>query len=202
MRDAMNHQLLLALFLGGFTVLVLYYDRKRDLLRDLTEIKPKPYSFARVQMAWWSVIILSAFAAVVFSTLAIPKLDDTILILMGIGIGTTGIARTVDVSDIMHNRRRTQDDGTDGFLLDLLSDNNGASISRFQAIAFNVIFGVWFVVVVWHNLGQVPLPEQIIPKIDATNLVLLGIGSGGYLALKTMENKSMEAMGNKNKKPK
>jgi hypothetical protein len=185
----MTHQIVFAFFLLVFTILVLGCNFVASLLRDISTADPKPYSFARVQMAWWSIIVLSAFAAITFSTLRLPVLDDATLVLLGIGLATTGIARTVDVSDIAAARTRAQDSDSQGPLLDILSDKDGASISRFQAIAFNVILGIWYVIKVFNGLGQDPI-DQFLPKLEPNHLVLLGISSSGYLGVKMMENKS------------
>lgn len=186
----MEHQLLFALFLAVFAFLVIHFDKKSGLLRDTSTAEKKPFSFSRVQMAWWSIIILSAFASVICLTFKIPSLDNSTLILLGIGIATTGIGRTVDVSDMTLQRERGQDLESEGFWLDLLSDKDGASISRFQAIAFNIVFGIWFITLVSHGLGQVPIiVEKVIPSLEPNHLILLGLGSGGYLAVKTTENK-------------
>jgi len=196
----MNYQHLFAFFLAGFTLLLYLYNRKSNILRDLilatnrdeSKEDPRPFSFARVQLAWWSIIILSAYASAAIATRDLPLLDSSALILLGIGVATKGFAGAIDVSDKMLNRlskKHVQKKEHRTFLLDLMSDKNGASISRFQAIAFNLIIGVWFIIKVWNGLGDYPVVGQVIPTIDANNLALMGISSGGYLGVKTQENK-------------
>src|SRR5689334_826001 len=94
-------------FWGIFIVLaiiIIICDRKFDLLRDSSKVKPQPYSWSRVQLAWWSVIILSAFITILLETGNIPTLNMSTIILLGISAGTTAMAKAIDVSDASNPR--------------------------------------------------------------------------------------------------
>jgi hypothetical protein len=134
---------------------------------------------------------------------------------LGISAGTLATAKLTDNSDAANpNITRTQDDESKGFLNDILSDENGISIHRFQAVVFNVIIGLWFVQQFLCNLKgfhqcsvvctDCHFPacldcvldvtkkgiDSLIPDISNNNLILIGLSAGTYAALKTTENKT------------
>ena len=174
------------------TAAILYCDRKYSLLRDSSNAAVKPYSFSDVQLAWWMTIVLSSFITILLLKLNIPTFRDSTLILIGITGATKIAANAVDVSDQSNPAIiRHQDSGNDSFLLDILSDADGVSIHRLQTVIFNFVFGLWFIGTVLYQLknffGSIDL---IIPDITNNNLILLGLSSGTYAALKTTENKN------------
>jgi len=71
---------------------------------------------------------------------------------------------------------------SEGFLLDVLSDNSGVNFHRFQALAWTVVLGFIFVGHVYRDLAM--------PQFSETLLGLMGISSGTYLSLKIPENSS------------
>lgn len=177
------------------TLLVLFLNARYGMLRDESIlVKRKPYSFARTQLTWWTVIILSSFIAVLFAKGEIPTLNGSILILLGISVTTTVAARLTDISDNTNIARDqiSQNEPGQNFFLDILSDKNGVSISRLQSLIFNLAIGGWFVYKILENLVTSPQPglDHLFPLIEPNNLILLGISSGTYAALKTTENKS------------
>lgn len=168
-----------------------YLDLKHDLLRDQSTASHKPWSFARTQLAWWTLIIVSAFVAILIKCNTAPHLTSSALILLGISAATATGARLIDVSDMKQDdiAARHQDIASEGFLIDLISSQNGASIHRLQALVFNLAYGVWMIVAVVNNLNNGVACDLIIPNMDANALILLGISSGTYAVLKTPENK-------------
>lgn len=176
----------------GLLVLIVYLDEKRGMLRDISIALRKPYSFGRVQLAWWTMIVIASFVAVLSIGKGTPKLDPSTLVLLGISSVTTAAARVIDVSDESNRAiRRSQDEGGDWFFPDILSDAAGVSIHRLQSVLFNSVIGIWFVTAVTYNLahptGNI---DNIMPVLKDGDLILLGLSSGTYAALKTMENKS------------
>jgi hypothetical protein len=167
------------------TILVVFLGS--NMLKDKSDAMRKPYSFARVQLTWWSLIVLACFITIV-ATRGIPTFDASTLILLGISSATTAAARVVDASDKSNGKTRIQDQNSQNILLDILSDENGVSIHRFQTVIFNLTFGIWFLCQVYSNLSASDV-NAIMPVITTNNLVLLGLSSGTYAALKTNENK-------------
>src|SRR6266542_566320 len=139
-----------------FTLLfvIIIFDKKYCMLRDISKAPGhQPYSWSRVQLAWWTVIVLSSFIAILILHGKAPSLNSSTVILLGISAATTATARVIDMSDMDKiNAYRHQDDFGKFFFLDILSDQNGVSVHRFQTIVFNAAFGVWFIHAVLHNL--------------------------------------------------
>jgi hypothetical protein len=191
-------------------VLVAWLDRRYCMLRDLTTVKThQPYSWSRVQLAWWSVIILSSFITVFFSKGVAPNLHMSTVILLGISSATTVTAMAIDVSDQQQQEiYRHQNQFGKNFFLDILSDPSGVSMNRLQTLAFNTVFGIWFISVVLNNMHadcsayqnltdkivsaacQANPIDYVMPDISNNNLILLGLSSATYAAVKTTENKS------------
>jgi len=66
-----------------------------------------------------------------------------------------------------------------GFLLDLVSDDNGVSFHRFQILAWTLVLGIIFIAEVFTNLKM--------PEFSETLLALMGVSSGTYLGFKFPE---------------
>lgn len=176
------NQLIFFLTLIVLLLLIIYLDRKYKLLRDISTSEQRPYSYSRVQLAWWTWIIITSFITILFANGGtLPILDSSTLILLGISAGTTSIANIIDVSDVA-DKTRHQDQGGKNFLYDIIDDSNGASIHRLQAVLFNIIFGIWMLIMVYNKMEN-------IPPIENSCLVLLGISAGTYSVIKTSENK-------------
>lgn len=73
---------------------------------------------------------------------------------------------------------------TRGFLKDVLSDERGISLHRFQLFVWTLVLGVIFCKVVYFTLQM--------PQFSATMLGLMGISSGTYLGLKMPEKTARE----------
>lgn len=190
----MNASLTFWVVLLVLIIIMWFCDRWYGMLRDAGTGDPKPYSYARVQLAWWTVLIFSAMITILFLYGRLPTLPSSMLVVLGISAGTTTTARLIDQSDQQKALlARSQDMVGVNFVLDLISDKTGVSVHRLQTFILNIAYGVWFIYTVLHNLkGPIDL---IIPSISDNDLILLGLSSGTYAALKTTENK--EAAGSR-----
>jgi hypothetical protein len=188
----MNPQIIFWLAFAVLGIAVGYCSYKYCMLKDNSSAVKQPYSWSRVQLAWWTIIILSAFIAILFSYNEAPTLTTSTVILLGISAATTAVARTIDVSDAASPATVAVPPAeSSNFILDILSDQNGVSIHRFQTVVFNFVFGCWFIVTVLEHLHNMPEDgvNAIMPDFADTNLVLLGLSSATYAALKTTEKK-------------
>ena len=144
------------------------------------------YSFSKAQLLWWTVIISMCFAiAYAVNGEAEDVIDGSNLVLLGISVGTIAAGRVIDNGDESNPKiaQRHQTCGQEhSFLIDILSDYNGISLHRFQALIFNVVFGLAFVMEFLSG------PMDVLPQYDPSTLGLIGLSSGGYLALKVNEN--------------
>lgn len=176
----------------ALVLIFLFFDARYGMLRDMSQANPKPYSWGRVQLAWWTAIILSVFIAIYWKTGNLPDLHYSTIVLLGISAATTTTSRLIDVSDVRKAAIRHQDIKKDNFLLDILSDENGVSIHRFQTVVFNITFGIWFIKKSLQALGACNTSacdiDAIMPIVTDTNLTLLGVSAAAYAAMKSTEN--------------
>jgi hypothetical protein len=191
----MDARIIFWIVFAALTLLVLFLNAKYGMLHDdSTRVTKKPYSFARAQLTWWSVIVLSSFIAVFVARGEILTFNVSALILLGISTTTTISARLTDLSDKTNiaSEQISQNQRGNNFLIDILSDNNGVSISRLQTVIFNFVIGAWFIHKMLLNIVNCPPLDLnlILPLIEPNNLILLGLSSGTYAAMKTTENKS------------
>jgi hypothetical protein len=91
---------------------------------------------------------------------------------------TTAGARLVDVRAKLSVQTMPR---SVSFIQDILKDELGYSVHRAQMFLWTVIMGIIFVASV--------IRFQQIPQLDESLLGLMGISSGAYVGLKTMENK-------------
>lgn len=188
-----NSSLILWIAVALLLLLIIFLDKKYNLLRDVSIAKQKPYSYSRVQLSWWTIIIMASFISIFITKGNLPILDSSLIILLGISSGTTGVASIIDVSDrSTENAVLIQNSESENFLLDILSDANGISIHRLQAFLFNLIIGIWLLVMVAEGLCSCTTQtciNTILPIVDSNKLLLLGVSAATYAGLKTNENK-------------
>jgi hypothetical protein len=158
-------------------------------LRDASTQSPRPYSLSRVQLAWWTLIVLGALFGVYAWTGEFWALNSTCLALLGIGAGTSVAGRMVDTRQQEAMVPRHQDaDPSHGLFNDILSDESGVSVHRFQTVAFNLAYGVTFLVSTFRDPAA-----GAFPSFDSTTLLVLGISSSVYIAVKPSEAASAPA---------
>jgi len=204
-KDMGNFVIVFWVFFVVLLIIIVLCDLKYNMLRDDSAADSKPYSWSRVQLAWWTLIIISAFVTIIccYPGHEIPTLDSSALILLGISTATTATSRIIDMSDKKNAGvlAMIQDQPSENFFLDILSDGNGVSISRLQTVIFNLVFGVWFIsYVLLHFLNPCAALHPaiatcsnepwnyIMPIVSPNNLVLLAISSGTYAFMKSSEN--------------
>jgi hypothetical protein len=186
----MNPTLIFWLIFSLISSAIIYCDFKFGMLRDSSIATPKPFSYSRVQLAWWTTVVFSSIISILFLHKGLPVIYNSTLYLLGISSATITLAKVIDTSDALNTNSLRHQDSSSGinFLVDILSDENGISIHRFQAVLFNLLFGGWFIYNVIYNLSLQNI-DNIIPDIQANYLVLLSLSSATYAAIKTSENK-------------
>jgi hypothetical protein len=151
------------------------------------DVKPA-FSLSRTQLAVWITIIGSIYTyGVLWDQYDALPINTTALILMGISVGTYTVGAIVDFSEIEQGMSRHQDMqmSSGNFIKDILTDQNGMSIHRFQ----NVVWTIIAIIVYFYRYSN-PLDGQKgpLPELDTTLLALTGISGAAYLTLKTREN--------------
>lgn len=152
-----------------------------------------PFSLSRVQLALWTVIISCSYIYLTLgrgsNCLNPPDINQTALILMGIGAAVTATGALIDKNDIQSNIPRHQNTPSAGFFVDILSDAQGISIPRFQNVIWTGI-----AMIVYLNKVYMMKTGCALPELDQTLLALTGISNATYLALKTQENNTSPAV--------
>jgi hypothetical protein len=160
--------------------------RTTNLLRDpavLPDGKKPPYSLARFQLAFWSLLVIAAYVFIWMVTEELDTITGSVLVLLGIGSGTALGAAVIDAGKTGPDAAAPPPPprASRGFLNDLLSDHFGISIYRFQLFAWTLVLGVIFCASVYDGLQM--------PQFSTTLLGLMGLSSGTYLGFKVPESK-------------
>ena len=179
------------IFLIEFYILInlLFYKKSKFqfLIKDQSNIPDSSevsYSYARTQLLWWTFIIITCLSISFLIKGNIDGLLDTdTLVLLGISVVTTTTGSMIDKSDINNKNERHQDKKSEGFIVDILSDENGISIHRFQSLIFNILYGFIFIIYFIEKSGQ------SFYAFKDFALGLIGISSAGYITLKFQENR-------------
>jgi hypothetical protein len=165
------------------------FDVNTEKLRKKLRLKfiksDNPFSLSRVQLAVWTVIISCSY---IYLQLCMPvcsntDINKTALILMGISAAVTTAGTIMDKREIQDARDRHQNTPSEGFFVDILSDDNGVSIHRFQNVIWTGI-----AMIIYLNKIYAIKTGCALPELDETLLALTGISSATYLAIKSQEN--------------
>jgi len=144
---------------------------------------PKPFSLSRSQLGCWTVIISCSYIYLQmckFFCMTDMGVNSTMLALLGISAITAAAGNVID------NNSSTAQQGlqvpSEGFFKDILSDQNGINIHRFQNV-------IWTIIAIVLYIGKIPhvLCGEL-PVLDPTLIALTGISSLTYLGLKVNEN--------------
>jgi hypothetical protein len=158
--------------LGAVAIALVVYARNSDMLRDGPPVDGlrQPYSLARVQMAWWFLLIVVGYVFIWLVTGTRDSISPSLLGLVGISAATALAAVAVTQSPIATTR-------TAGFWHDLVSDERGfVALDRFQVVVWTLVLGGIFLYSVLWDLTM--------PEFSATMLALMGISSGTYIGFK------------------
>lgn len=169
----------------------LSYDPSTNELRPL---KDRPYSYSRVQLFWWTMIVLGCFVSFFIYSGNLIALNPTAVMLLGGTLATSIFGRVMDNNQIGRDNDNSEDDvparhqdveKTKGLFLDIMSDEGGVTIHRFQAVMFNLIFGIGYITLFFSYVKGILYP---LPEFETWQLTLLGVSAAGYLGLKSNEN--------------
>jgi heme/copper-type cytochrome/quinol oxidase subunit 2 len=162
-----------------FTILLVFVFNF-DFIRDPVAADPKPFSLSRFQLLWWTVIVISCYILLFAIRDDFGLFSQSTLILIGISAAGTGFSVLVDYS--VNDKPGQTPQAGKNFFLDILSDNNGINIHRYQNFIFTIVFGIVFVYKVFATANM--------PDFGTLELSLMGLSTATYVALKTNENKT------------
>ncbi|MDB4920321.1 hypothetical protein [Mucilaginibacter sp.] len=189
--------LLLSIGLGAYTNMLRdeisdcdQFDEEVSKVQRRTKTKllnkKSPFNLAKTQFAAWTVIIASSYIylSLTKGDCAEGAINKTALVLMGIGTGILTAAAIIDKREMLDNRPRHQNRPSKGFFADILSDDNGVSIHRFQNFVWTAIAIIVYVMKVSHVQSGCVMPE-----LSDTLLALTGISGVTFLTMRASENK-------------
>ncbi|HVD99086.1 MAG TPA: hypothetical protein VNB90_12840 [Cytophagaceae bacterium] len=164
-------------------ILFILLVKKTGIIRDDNTNEHKgTYSLSRAQLAFWTFIIVFSFLYVYAVTGEITPITSSTLVLLTVSMTTTAGAKVIDSSK--NPEHVDKNAKSEEFFKDIISDQNGVSIHRFQMVVWTLILGAFFLRSVMINLAM--------PQIDDSMLILMGISSGTYLGLKIPEKSTPE----------
>ncbi len=143
-----------------------------------------PYSLAKTQVAYWTLLIVAAYLMISMVTAALPTIPTGLLGLLGIsianGLFSSIISRpAADAPAVAAKGEVPNATLSRGWFQDVLTDSTGVSVVRLQFVVFNAIAGLYLV-------RQV-LATWALPDFDSSLLALISISSAGFLVQKTNE---------------
>jgi hypothetical protein len=164
---------LFVLLLAGFFYLGLTTNAIRESDCD------SAYSLSLTQLLFWTTLVIAAFIYTLVLTDMPSGFNDSILLMLGISLTTTGAATTIDSRFKQKHKGITK--AHTYFIQDLLtSDGNNYSVQRIQVFAWNVVLGLYFIVYTINNKSM--------PEFSSTLLFMAGISSASYVGAKVPEN--------------
>ena len=168
---------------------LIWLARRSELLRVRgTHPGPglqRPFSIGSCQMAFWLVLVMFAYAFEWLITQGLPVIPDSILALLGISSGTGLASVLIDKSKQDALAQEVPLSASRGFFVDILSDDAGISIHRFQLLLSTLVLGSIFIGSVYRFLQM--------PDFSATMLGLMTLTSGTYLGFKFPESRDARA---------
>jgi hypothetical protein len=161
---------------------------KKAILRDssnIEDVRKRPFSLARTQFSFWTILIACSYVFLWISTGETPVLSNASLILLGISGGTSILAKLIENNQQTVNLN--EDKVSKGFFVDIMSDEKGISVHRFQMLVFTIVSGVIFI----HDVKAI----FEMPELNDTLLLLMGISNGTYAGFKVTENNKNATVG-------
>lgn len=135
------------------------------------------FSLARVQLFAWFMFALLAGVFLKFVYTELPKLDPSILTLLGISAGTAGLSWTIDKSG-----EPSAGSPSHGFWTDLVTGpENDHQVHRFQSVLVNLAL---LLIGVAHIVTSIAYPT-----FDPSWLIFLGISGATYATGKQLVEK-------------
>lgn len=166
--------------------------REFNINRQEQEIKlgkpvnqTSPFSLPKVQLGVWTMVISSSYIylSLFKGDCAETEVNQTALVLLGIFSGTAVTSKIIDKREIKDQRPRHQNRPSRGFFTDILSDDLGISIHRFQHVVWTLVG----VSIYLYKIGEVKTGCAL-PELSDTLLMLMGISSATFVAIRSREN--------------
>jgi hypothetical protein len=166
-------------------------------------------SVSKLQWMLWTGAVLFAYVALYVAQVrtgvyaSLGEVPVNVLRVMGFSTATMAAAKgiataTKKLPPIKRERHvPVREDGRSWSIADLLTDDNeNADISKVQLVAWTFLAILIFILQVLDTLGKfvtLPPAQVKLPDIDASLMVLMGLGQAGYVGKKIAEIKTTRA---------
>lgn len=139
------------------------------------------YSLSRIQIGFWTVIVVASFVYIWLSTGYGPVFPSSLLVLMGISGATKVVTGAMDTKDplVTAPKPTRAKRGFLKVLADIISDGVSPTISRVQFVIWTLLFGLIFFE---HTFEYVKFHD-----FTTEQLALMGISNGVYLLMRPNE---------------
>lgn len=176
--------LIVATFSLAFCALAMHTTLLMERCKLLDGTLSHRFSLAKVQLALWFFVIFSAFLVIWLATGNLDSLNSSIVATLSISAGTALGDTFVKAAGPSTATAALQAGNKDTFLApgwtarrfmrELVSDDEGCSIARFQMLAWTVALVIVFLADVFDDLQM--------PVFGPELLYLLGLSTGTYVA--------------------
>lgn len=150
----------------------------------LANVNP-PFNLGKVQMAWWTFIILGSFLVIYCVSGEMPDISTTSLALLGISGGTAAVNGLIRRDPPPAEATTGPWLTSRGWLNDILSDAHGLSMNRLQQVVISLLMGYFFVRTVYNSVAM--------PVWTDNQILLLAVSSATYLGLEWQNNRTRDA---------
>jgi len=169
-----------------FVLFIFLVGIKTELLRE-TSKSDAPYSFSRVQLWLWTIVIAPCFSLNWgFKIPPVASINNTSLALLGISIGVASTAIMVASTQAAAEAKNPTgitfkaNQKTNKWFIDILADGSGQlSITRLQQLVFTCIYIAIYLSFFFTN-------GMKYPDFDNSAFTLMGISTGGYVLGKAL----------------
>lgn len=167
----------MSLLFVGLVALILFLAIRSDILK---EEPGGAYSLSQTQLAYWTTLVIGGFLYSLLLTNIASTLNSSILLLLGISMGTSGAATYIDYFQKKKLGPAYVPKQHRGFFNDILGDGESMNMQRFQIFAWNIVLGGYFIVFTINNKTMPVIPDVL--------LTLAGVSSLTYVAVKPSES--------------
>jgi len=171
---------------GLFVVIILAFLLLAVKTSAIRDTPTGAYSLSLTQLLFWTALAIGAFIYTLVLTDMLSSFNPSILYMLGISLGTTGVASTIDSRFNQSNPDLPKKTHTI-FIKDVLTDGTEYSVQRIQVFAWNLVLGIYFI---FYTIDNKSMPE-----FSSTLLFLAGFSSASYLGAKVPENNTAKTAG-------
>lgn len=165
----------LALLSGTFFIIIFTFLVKRsNVLIDGKDTVSGKYSLAKILFAMWILLILFYLVFILSSTNSLPYLPNSIFIMIAFSALTSfGIKIYHLLCPVSNQNPPSIKEMSKGFLIDMLTTNNGLNLFKIQLLFFNLFIMAHTTIIV--------ISEMMLPAFDLRFIILIGFSYILYL---------------------